>query len=35
MDGNEAVETALKYSKKGIIFDLILMDLMMPNKDGF
>ena len=29
-DGNEAVEKV----KSGIVYDLILMDIMMPNKNG-
>ena len=34
-DGNEATEKFEEYLSKGKMFDIILMDLYMPHKDGF
>jgi len=34
-DGNEATEKFEEYLKAGKMFDIILMDLYMPLKDGF
>ncbi|MGL1901860.1 MAG: response regulator [Fibrobacterales bacterium] len=34
LDGNEAVETVTKEVEAGSHFDLILLDIMMPEKDG-
>jgi CheY-like chemotaxis protein len=34
-NGNEATEKFEEYLSKGKMFDIILMDLYMPQKDGF
>ncbi len=34
LDGNEAVETVTKAIAEGNPFNLILLDIMMPEKDG-
>ena len=35
LNGNEATEKFEEYLKAGKMFDIILMDLYMPLKDGF
>ena len=34
-NGNECIEISDRYLKEGKMFDIILMDLYMPMKDGF
>ena len=34
-NGDEATEKFEEYLKAGKMFDIILMDLYMPQKDGF
>ena len=34
-NGNECIQKCDKYLQEGKMFDIILMDLYMPMKDGF
>ena len=35
LDGQEAVDKVEEYLKQGKMFDIVLMDLYMPNMNGY